>query len=75
MGAVGPYMTLVMPSLKPVNFNFFLPVKNMFEEDLLERDHITLNTTIYRITKQQLDKRKFIHNSTTIVLHNLSCKP
>ena len=31
-------------------------------------DHITLNTTIYHVTKQQIDNRKFIHEPTTIVL-------
>ena len=58
-----------MPSLKPVNFNYFLSVKNMLEEDLLEHDHITSNTTIYCVTKQRVDNRKFIREPTTIVLH------
>ena len=48
----------------------------MLEEGLLEYDHITLNTTIYSVTKQLLiDNRKFIHEPMTIVLHELSCKP
>ena len=45
MEAVQPYTTQVMPFLKSVNFNYFLSVKNMLEEGLLEHDHITLNTT------------------------------
>ena len=61
-----------MPALKPVNF---LSVKNMLEEGLLEHDHITLNTTVYCVTKQQIDNRKFIHEPKTIVLHKLSFKP
>ena len=48
-------------SLKPVNFIYFLVVKNMLEEGLLEHDHITLNTIIYCVTKQQTDNQKFIH--------------
>ena len=75
MEAVRPYMAQVMPSLKPVNFNYFLFVKNMLEEGLLEHDHITLNTRIYCVTKQQIDDQTFIHEPTTIVLHKLSCKP
>ena len=49
---VRPYTTQVMQSLKAVNFNYFLSVKNMLEEGLLEHDHIALNTTIYYVTKQ-----------------------
>ena len=76
MEAVRPYTTQGMSSLKPVNFNYFLSVKNTVEEGLLENDHITLNTTIYYVTKElQIDNRKFIHEPTTIVLHKLSCKP
>ena len=75
MEAVRPYMTQVMPSLKPVNFNYFLFVKNVLEEGLLEHDHVTFNTTIYCVTKQQIDDQKFIHEPTAIVLHKLSCKP
>ena len=76
MEAVRPSTTQVMSSLKPVNFNYFLSVKNMLEEGLLEHDHVTLNTTIYCVTKQlQIDNRKFVHEPTTIVLHKLSCKP
>ena len=73
MEAVRPYTAEVMPYLKPVNFNYFLLVKNMLEEGL--HDQITLNTTIYRVTKQQIDNQKFIHEPTTIVLHKLSFKP
>ena len=32
----------------------------MLEEGLLEHDHITLNTIIYCVTKQQTDNQKFI---------------
>ena len=67
MEAVLPNTTQVMSSLKPVNFNYFLSVKSMLEEGLLEHDHITLNTTIYCVTKQQIDNRKFVHEPTTIV--------
>ena len=56
MEVVCPYTTQVMPALKPVNF---LSVKNMLEEGLLGHDHITLNTTAYYATKQQIDNRKF----------------
>ena len=39
-------------------------------------DHITLNTTIYYVTKQQIDNRKSIQEpTTTVLLHKLSCKP
>ena len=67
-------MTQVMRSLKLVNFNYFLSVKNMLEEGLLEHDHITLNTTMYCVTKQLIDNQKIIHELTTIMLHKLSCK-
>ena len=67
-------MTQVMQSLKPVNFNYFLSVKNMLEEGLLEHDHITLNTTMYCVTKQLIDNEQIIHELTTIMLHKLSCK-
>ena len=67
-------MTQVMRSLKPVNFNYFLSVKNMLEEGLLEHDHITLNTTMYCVTKQLIDNEQIIHELTTIMLHKLSCK-
>ena len=72
MEAVRLYTTQVMPVLKPVNF---LSVKNMLKEGLLEHDHITLNTTVYCVTKQQIDNRKFIHEPKTIVLRKLSFKP
>ena len=32
-------------------------------------------TTIYCVTKQPIDNRKFIHEPTAIALHKLSCKP
>ena len=44
-----------------VNFNYFLSVKNMLEEGLLEHDHITLNTTIYCVTKRQIDNWNLIY--------------
>ena len=43
-----------VPSLKTMNFNYFLSVKMMLE-GLLERDHATVNTTIYYVTNQQID--------------------
>ena len=58
-----------------VNFNYFFSVKKMLEEGLLEHDHITLNTTIYCVTKQLIDNWNFIYELTTIVFHKLSCKP
>ena len=73
MEAIRTYTTQVMPSLKPANFNCFL--SDMLEEGLLEHDHISLNTTIHCVTKQQIDNWNFIHEPTTIVLHTLSCKP
>ena len=45
----------------------------MLEEGLFEHDHIALNTTIYGVTKQQIDNRKFINEPTAIVLDKLSC--
>ena len=69
MEAVRPYTRQVLPSLKPVNVNYFLSVKNMLEEGSSERDHITLNTTIYCVKKQQIVKRKFIHEPATIVTY------
>ena len=51
MEAVWPYTTHVMPSLKPVNFNYFLLVKNVLKEGLLEHEHIALNTTIILCNK------------------------
>ena len=48
----------------------------LLEEGLLEHDHVTLNTTIYCVTKRlQIDNRKFAHEPTTIVLHKLSYEP
>ena len=67
-------MIQVMRSLKPVNFNYFLSVKDMLEEGLLEHDHITLNTTMYCVRKQLIDNQQIIHEFTTIMLHKLSCK-
>ena len=46
----------------------------MLEEGLLEHDHITLNTTMYCVTKQLIDNEQIIHELTTIMLHKLSCK-
>ena len=45
------------------------------KEGLLEHEHIALNTTIYYVTKQQIDNWKFIPEPTTIVLYKLLCKP
>ena len=45
------------------------------KEGLLEHEHIALNTTIYYVTKQQIDNWKFSHKPTTIGLHKLSYKP
>ena len=45
------------------------------KEGLLEHEHIALNTTIYYVTKQQIDNWKFSHKPTTIGLHKLSSKP
>ena len=36
-------------------------------EDGLERDHITVNTTIYCVIEQQLDNHKFIHEPMTTI--------
>ena len=33
----------------------------MLEEGLLEHDHITLNTTMYCVTKQLIDNQQIIH--------------
>ena len=49
-----------------MDFNNFLSVKNMLE-DGLERDHITVNTTIYCVIEQQLDNHKFIHEPMTTI--------
>ena len=75
MEAVQLYMSQVISSLKQEKFSYFLSVENMSEEGLLEHDHITLNTTIYCVTRQQVDKRNFIHETMTIFLHELLCKP
>ena len=76
MEAVQPYTSQVISSLKQEKFSYFLSVENMSEEGLLEHDHInTLNTTIYCVTRKQVDKRNFIHEPMTIVLHKLLCKP
>ena len=76
MEALQPYTSQVISSLKQEKFSYFLSVENMSEEGLLEHDHInTLNTTIYCVTRQQVDKRNFIHETMTIFLHELLCKP
>ena len=49
-----------------VDFNCFLLVKNMSEKDL-ERDHITVNTTIYCEITLQLDNQKFIYKPITTI--------
>ena len=49
-----------------MDFNNFLSVKNMLE-DGLERDHITVNTTIYCVIEQQLDNHRFIHEPMTTI--------
>ena len=49
-----------------VDFNCFLLVKNMSEKDL-ERDHITVNTTIYCEIPLQLDNQKFIYKPITTI--------
>ena len=75
MEAVQLYMSQVISSLKQENLSYSLLVENVSEEGLLEHDHITLNTTIYCVTRQQVDKRNFIHEPMTIFLHKLLCKP
>ena len=55
------HTTQVMPSLKAVNFNYFLSVKGF-----LEHDHITVNTTIiYKQSNRYISK--FINEPMTIV--------
>ena len=49
-----------------VDFNCFLLVKNMSEKGL-ERDHITVNTTIYCEIPLQLDNQKFIYKPITTI--------
>ena len=49
-----------------VDFRCFLLVKNMSEKDL-ERDHITVNTTIYCEILLQLDNQKFIYKPITTI--------
>ena len=76
MEALQPYTSQVISSLKQEKFSYFLSVENMSEEGLLEHDHInTLNTTIYCVTRQQVDKQNFIHEAMTMFLHKLLCKP
>ena len=64
-------MSQVISSLKQENLSYSLLVENVSEEGLLEHDHITLNTTIYCVSRQQVDKRNFIHEPMTIFLHKL----
>ena len=76
MEALQPYTSQVISSLKQEKFSYFLSVENMSEEGLLEHNHInTLNTTIYWVTRQQVDKQNFIHEPMTMFLHKLLCKP
>ena len=49
-----------------VDFNCFLLVKNMSEK-VLERDHITVNTTICCEIPLQLDNQKFIYKPITTI--------
>ena len=49
-----------------VDFNCLLLVKNMSEKDL-ERDYITVNTTIYCEIPLQLDNQKFIYKPITTI--------
>ena len=49
-----------------VDFNCFLLVKNMSEKGL-EREHITVNTTIYCEILLQLDNQKFIDKPITTI--------
>ena len=63
-----PYTTKMRSSVTKqlVDFNCFLLVKNMSEKDL-ERDHITVNTTIYCEIPLQLDNQKFIYKPITTI--------
>ena len=54
---------------------FLLSYEVLFSEKdvkrrFIDHDHITLNTTIYYVTKQQIDNRKFIHEKLTILYKN-----
>ena len=49
-----------------VDFSCFLLVKNMSEKGL-EREHITVNTTIYCEILLQLDNQKFIDKPITTI--------
>ena len=49
-----------------VDFSCFLLVKNMSEKGL-EREHITVNTTIYCEILLQLDNQKFIYKPITTI--------
>ena len=49
-----------------VDFNCFLLIKNMSEKGL-EREHITVNTTIYCEILLQLDNQKFIDKPITTI--------
>ena len=49
-----------------VDFSCFLLVKNMSKKGL-ERDHITVNTTIYCEILLQLDNQKFIYKPITTI--------
>ena len=62
------YTTKMMPSVTKhlVDFKCFLSVKNMSEKGL-ERDHITVTTTIYCEIPLQLDSQKFIFKPITTI--------
>ena len=54
MEAVRPYTTQVIPCISQTS-------ELQLEEGLLEFDHITLNTTIYCVTKQQIENWTLFH--------------
>ena len=63
-----PYTTKMKSTVTKqlVDFSCFLLVKNMSEKDL-EREHITVNTTIYCEILLQLDNQKFIYKPITTI--------
>ena len=65
-----PYTTKMMPSVTKhrVVFNCFLSVKNIhMSEEGLERNHITLNTTIYCAIPLQLYIQTFVYVRMTTI--------